>query len=286
MDMAKLAAEHGLDRVGGRPSLPQYIKQLWKRSDFTLTLSRYRIQSENERNRLGMLWVVLRPTFSAIIYGTIFGVLLHGAGVRPPDFVPFVVIGVFMLEFFNSSMNGGAKSIISNASLVQSLPFPRIVLPIATVMQNLLNFMPTMALMIIVAVIYGARPSWEWLLFIPLIILFWIFCQGVAFIFARVTVHFRDLSQVTPFISRMIFYTSGVFFSLDEMIDRLGRPDLQPLADWHPLNEVLSISRGILMNGYEIPYEYFGYFAIWAAVIFAFGFVFFWQAEERYGRDE
>ena len=145
MDMAKLAAEHGLDRVGGRPSLPAYIKQLWKRSDFTLTLARYRIQSENERNRLGMLWVVLRPTFSAIIYGVIFGVILGGAGMRPDDFVPFVVIGVFMLEFFNSSMNGGAKSIISNASLVQSLPFPRIVLPIATVMQNLLNFMPTMA---------------------------------------------------------------------------------------------------------------------------------------------
>ncbi len=155
MDMAKLAAEHGLDRVGGRPSLPQYIKRLWKRGDFTLTLSRYRIQSENERNRLGMLWVVLRPTFSAIIYGVIFGVILGGAGMRPDDFVPFVVIGVFMLEFFNSSMNGGAKSIISNASLVQSLPFPRIVLPIATVMQNLLNFMPTMALMIIVAVMWG-----------------------------------------------------------------------------------------------------------------------------------
>ncbi len=49
---------------------------------------------------------------------------------------------------------------------------------------------------------------------------------------------------------------------------------------------MLSISRGILMKGYEIPYEYFGYFAIWAFGIFIFGFVFFWQAEERYGRDE
>ena len=53
MDMARLAAEHGLERVGGRPSLPQYVKQLLNRSDFTYTLAKYRMQSENERNRLG-----------------------------------------------------------------------------------------------------------------------------------------------------------------------------------------------------------------------------------------
>ena len=105
MDMAKLAAEHGLDRVGGRPSLPQYIKQLISRSDFTYTLAKYRMQSENERNRLGMLWVLLRPPFSALIYGTVFGVIMKGATARPDDFAPFVVIGVFILEFFNNSMN-------------------------------------------------------------------------------------------------------------------------------------------------------------------------------------
>jgi teichoic acid transport system permease protein len=158
MDMAKLAAEHGLDRVGGRPSLPQYVKQLISRSDFTYTLAKYRMQSENERNRLGMLWVLLRPSFSALIYGTVFGVIMQGATARPPDFAPFVVIGVFVLEFFNTSMNGGAKSIIGNASLVQSLPFPRIVLPIAIVFQNLLNFIPTFIFMALLAMMWG-RPA-------------------------------------------------------------------------------------------------------------------------------
>jgi teichoic acid transport system permease protein len=155
MDMARLAAEHGLERVGGRPSLPQYVKQLLNRSDFTYTLAKYRMQSENERNRLGMAWVLLRPSFSALIYGTVFGVIMQGATARPPDFAPFVVIGVFILEFFNTSMNGGAKSIISNASLVQSLPFPRIVLPIAKVFQNLLDFIPTLLFMALIVILFG-----------------------------------------------------------------------------------------------------------------------------------
>ncbi|MGO2152972.1 MAG: ABC transporter permease, partial [Brevibacterium aurantiacum] len=169
--------------------------------------------------------------------------------------------------------------------LVQSLPFPRIVLPIATVFQNLLNFIPTFIFMALLVMLWGARPSWDWFLFIPLVILFWIFNQGVAFIFARATVHFRDLSQVTPFISRMIFYTSGVFFDLKVMVEKIN-PALQPFADWQPLNNVLSIARGILMKDGVIPYDYFWHLAIWAFGIFIIGFVFFWQAEERFGRDE
>ena len=59
-ELAEKAERFGLTRVGARPPLPTYLKQVWERRDFTLSLARYRIQSENERNRLGMAWVLLR----------------------------------------------------------------------------------------------------------------------------------------------------------------------------------------------------------------------------------
>jgi teichoic acid transport system permease protein len=282
MNMPQLAGEYSLNRMGARPSLRSYLQQVWQRRDFTFTLARYRIQSENERNRLGMLWVLLRPILSALVYGLVFGIIL--AGARPENFVPFLIIGVFFLEFFNTSMNGGAKSIISNSSLVQSLPFPRMVLPIATVLQNLLNFLPTLVLMFILTMMWGARPNWAWLLFIPLIFLFSLFNQGVALIFARLTVHVRDLSQFIPFISRMIFYTSGVFF--DPRTVLAPYPVLMQIYDWHPLHEVLSIARGILLDEYTIPWDYWWKLVIWAVVVLAVGIVFFWKAEERYGRED
>src|SRR5699024_11764113 len=129
------------------------------------------------------------------------------------------------------SMNGGAKSIIGNASLVQSLPFPRIVLPIAIVFQNLLNFIPTFIFMALLAMMWGGRPDWDWFLFIPLVFLFWIFSEGVAFIFARVPVHFRDLSHDTTLLSRMIFYPSSVSLELNPMVDKINHA-LHPFADW------------------------------------------------------
>lgn len=281
MTLSEIAAQNNLGRVGARPPLLAYLKQVWQRRDFTFLLARYRIQSENERNRLGMLWVLLRPTLSAGVYALVFGLVL--AGARPHNFVPFVVVGVFCMEFFNTSMNAGAKSIVTNASLVQSLPFPRMVLPIATVTQNLLNFLPTLVLMIVITLFGGARPSLEWLLLIPMVILFWIFNQGVGLIFARLTVHFRDLSQFIPFISRMVFYTSGVFFDPHRMVENY--PTIRGIIDWHPLIEVLTIARGLLLPGYTVPVDYWWKLAIWAVVLIVAGTVYFWQAEERYGRD-
>src|SRR5699024_11635633 len=93
-ELAEKAERFGLARVGARPSLPSYLQQVWERRDFTVSLARYRIQSENERNRLGMAWVLLRPIFSACIYGLVFGFIL--AGSRPPNFLSFVVIVVFL----------------------------------------------------------------------------------------------------------------------------------------------------------------------------------------------
>lgn len=281
MSLSELAAANSLERVGARPSFTDYVTEVWRRRDFTYSLAKYRIQSENERNRLGMLWVVLRPILSAMVYGLVFGLIL--AGMRPANFVPFLIIGVFFLEFFNTSMNGGAKSIISNTALVQSLPFPRMVLPIATVLQNLLNFMPTLLLMFVLTMLWGARPNLSWFLFIPLIALFYLFNQGVALIFARLTVHVRDLSQFVPFISRLIFYTSGVFFDPRTVLEPY--PTLQAVYAWHPLNEVLSIARGILLDEYSIPWDYWWKLAIWAVAILVVGTVFFWKAEERYGRE-
>ena len=70
---------------------------------------------------------------------------------------------------------------------------------------------------------FGTMPHWEWLLLIPLIALFTVFNTGLTLITARLTVHFRDLTQLLPFISRFFFYTSGIFFSVEQALRRATR---------------------------------------------------------------
>lgn len=281
MTVAQQAAERGLHRVGARPRLGEYLKQTWGRRRFITAMARFRMRAGLEDNRLGVVWLLLQPVLNAIVYGTIFYYLQSDR--RPADYVAHVVIGVFLFQFFSRSLSDGAKSITGNQSLVQSLAFPRLTLPLAEVMEQFLSLLPSIGLLLVVLPFLGHWPTWHWLLIIPLLGLYTLFNAGVAMIAARLTVHVRDLTQLLPFVSRILFYTSGVLFDVNRIFDK--SPWVVRVYDFHPLYQLLTMARDALMGGYSYNKDYWIYFTVWAVVTFVVGVVFFWVAEERYGRD-
>lgn len=244
-------------------------------------MARSRLRAGFEKNRLGIVWVVLRPTINAAIYGLIFGVLQGGA--KPPDYTAYVVIGVFLFEFFSKSMNEGSRSITGNRALVQSLSFPRLTLPLAEVVENFMSLMPMIGVMFFYLIVLGHYPRLEWFLLVPLLAIYSVFNAGIAMIGARLTVHITDLTQLLPFVSRILFYTSGVLFDVNKLL--AAHPKLVMLYDYHPIYQVLQIARSILMTGRSYDPMFWVYLSAWAAALFTFGLIFFWVAEEQYGRD-
>lgn len=281
MSLAEQASALGLHRVGARPPLWAYIKEAWARRSFTVSMARYRVRSDLEGNRLGIFWLVIQPALNAVVYGLIFGVM-QGDN-RPPDYAAYVVIGVFLFQYFTGSLNSGARSITGNRSLVQSLAFPRVTLPLAEVIEQFIHLLPTLAILVVLLPILGHWPSWHWLLMIPLLGLFTLFNAGIALFSARLTVHVRDLTNLIPFVSRLLFYTSGVLFDVHRIFNKW--PWAVELYNFHPLYQVLTIARGSLMVDRTYPHAYWLYFGIWSIVVFVTGLLYFWVAEERYGRD-
>jgi len=258
-----------------------YLKQTWARRDFISTMATYKMAAQNQENRLGAFWLVLKPTLNAAVYGLIFGVIQGGN--KPADYPAYVVIGVFLFEFFSQCFSQGAKAITGNRPLVQSLAFPRIALPLAVAMEQLYTLLMSMLVMIPLVIVLGHRPTLRWLLMIPLILLFLLFNTGVALFTARLTVHFRDLTQILPFVSRLLFYTSGALFDVNKIF--VKDPWVIQIYDWHPLYQVLVIARSSLMAQTTYDPMYWVSLSVWAVVALVGGFVFFWVAEERYGRD-
>lgn len=281
MSLAEKAAHAGLHRVGARPPFLEYLRSAWERRSFAWAMAKFRLEASQQTNRLGMLWLVIKPILNAGIYGLIFG-LLQGSN-RPVDYPAYVVIGVFLFEFFSTSLNSGARSITSNRSLVQSLAFPRITLPLAGVAQQFMSLIPMLGVLGVLLTLLGHPPEWHWLLMIPLLALYTLFNLGVAMIAARLTVHVADLTQILPFVNRILFYISGVLFAVDRIL--ASHPLIMAAYDFHPLYQVLQIARGELMHGTHYPAHYWAWFAMWSVLSFAVGLVFFWVAEERYGRD-
>ena len=281
MSLAEYAKQNGLTKVGARESLLSYVKHAWQRRDFAYVMALYTDQANSSRNRLGRWWLVLVPTLQAAVYGLIFGILLGGS--RPENFIPFLITGVFLFSFLQGAYSSGANSVTSNIGLVRSLSFPRILLPINALIQQVFSLLPQVALLLITLLLFQQQVTWNWLYLIPILLLMVVFGFGLATISARLTVHVQDLNKLNPFLTRVMFYVSGIFFSIETVLK--DYPVAMQIATWNPVYVYISLARGAMVEGYAMTASMWIGAVAWAFGLFFVGTIFFWRAEERYGRE-
>ncbi|MGV4986431.1 ABC transporter permease [Streptomyces sp. NPDC001709] len=284
---SQLAARYGLAVSGARPSLPEYVRQLWGRRHFILAFSQAKLTAQYSQAKLGQLWQVATPLLNAGVYYFIFGVILHASrGLSQDVYIPFLVTGVFVFTFTQSSVMSGVRAISGNLGLVRALHFPRASLPISFSLQQLQQLLFSMIVMFVVAIGFGSYPSPAWLLIVPVLLLQFLFNTGLALIVARMGAKTPDLAQLMPFVLRTWMYTSGVMFSINKMME--GRSELAVrLLQVNPAAIYMDLMRYALIDGYgasNLPPHVWAIALFWAVVVFAGGFVYFWKAEERYGR--
>ncbi|EST38401.1 hypothetical protein N566_07665 [Streptomycetaceae bacterium MP113-05] len=289
---AELAAKYGLTVSGKRPSLPEYVRQLWDRRHFILTFSRAKLHAQYAHAKLGQLWQVTTPLLNAGVYFLIFGLLLGGREGVPGgkhNYVPFLVIGVFLFTFTQTSLLSGVRAIANNLGLVRALHFPRAALPISFSLQQLQQLLYSMIVLGVILVGFGEFPDWSWFLVLPVLVLQLVFNTGLALIFARLGSNTPDLAQLMPFVLRTWMYGSGVLFPLHHVVvERAHGPVwLAELLQYNPIAVYMDLMRRALIDDYTMgnvaPNGWWVALG-WAAVVGIFGFVFFWKAEERYGR--
>ncbi|GAA1861805.1 ABC transporter permease [Myceligenerans crystallogenes] len=290
-----LAEQHGLAEAGVRPSIGAYLKQLWSRRDFIRVFSTSKAYAKHQGSFLGQMWATLNPTLNAIIYTVIFGFLLKAdRGVE--NLVAFIVIGVFVFRLIDNAITSGARAIDGNMQLVRSLRFPRAVLPLASVITSLTLFVPTVGVMCLFTLVSGYLPgdlkvivpTWHWLEIVPAIALLTVLNTGISLVMARYAYGKPDLMQVLPFITRLLMYGSGVLFPITRFVDGQDQVQvvLRAILEYQPVAVFLELFRMIMMDDAKIPYDpwLWAWAGGWALLILGFGFVYFWAAEERYGR--
>ncbi|MEV6045684.1 ABC transporter permease [Streptomyces xanthochromogenes] len=284
---ADLAAKHGLSVSGARPGLTAYIKQLWGRRHFILSFSSAKLTAQYSEAKLGQIWQVATPLLNALVYYFIFGVLMGTRKGIPNDvFIPFLVTGVFLFTFTQNSLMAGVRAISGNLGLVRALHFPRASLPVSFALQQLQQLLFSMIVLMIVVVASGFMPGMTWILIVPVLALQFVFNTGLALIFARLGAKTPDLAQLMPFIMRTWMYSSGVMFSITAVLkDKPGW--LKDVLQINPAAIYMDLARYALLDGYgggSLPPHVWALAAGWAVVVGALGFVYFWKAEERYGR--
>ena len=252
---------------------------MWRRREFALALGLGNLKARNASTSLGVLWWVLNPILLGGVYFLIFGILFGGR--RPPDFLAYLLTGMFAFHFTSQSMTGGANSIIQNAKLLANLRFPRLLLPISTLIEALVGFMAS--LVVLAIIVAGSQVALDQqyftfrLLYLPAIVAIQaVMNLGLGSMTARLAVPFRDINNLLPYITRIWLYVSPVIWPLS-MLDNVN-PLVRRLIEFNPMYDLIGLYRSAML-GYPFSMEQVVGAVVWAAALGLIGVALFVRYE-------
>lgn len=275
-----LVNDENLSALDLRPSIPQYISKLWKFRFFIKADASGKAFSAGRDTYLGKFWLILEPLLQVSVYFLVFGMILKtDRGID--NYLGFLVIGVIFFGFVSKGISSGSLLMQQSSRLVSSFRFPRASIVVARALRSFYdNLVPACtALVIAICLQDTIQLQWQYLLVIPLFVILHLFILGATFIVARATAFIPDLKSLVSLLTRALFFTSGVFFSI-ERFD--ANPTVAQFVEWNPIYEFLSMFRMLILYGQTPDLSHWVYVSMWSLTLLFVGFFYFWQAEERY----
>lgn len=189
-----------------------YWKDIWRYRELFYFLSWRDILVRFKQTVIGILWVLIRPLLTMIIFVFIFGKLAKFPSGGVP--YPLLVFSAMLpWQFFASSLSESSNSLISNSSLISKIYFPRIIIPVSSVIVSFVDFLISFSILLALMLWYRFTPSWQ-ILTLPLFILMAFGASfGIGLWLASLNVKFRDFRYIVPFIIQFGLYISPVGFS-------------------------------------------------------------------------
>ena len=207
----------GLFSINAPVSAGDYLRDMWGRRAFTMAMPMEQVRSTHQNTLLGNVWHLANPVLSVAVYYLVFGVFLNvSRGID--NYLLWLTVGVFAYQLTSRSVQTGATSIPANQGLMRSMRFPRALLPVSSVLADLLTFGFQLVVLCGVAIVTGQGLSRN-LIALPVIIAVHTALNlGGAFFTARLNDSFRDVQQLIPFFFRLLMYLSGVMFPVRQYL--------------------------------------------------------------------
>ena len=270
----------GLFAVGRSTPLGAYLWNLWRRRDYLLRVPVEDLRVQHSHTLLGNLWLLLNPALQVTVYLLVFGFLIElDRGVE--DYLAFLTVGVFVFHQAQRTVSAGARSIVANVGLIRALRFPRAALPVGSAIGQLLSFTPVLVVMLVVTVAHGYAPGLRWLTLPGLLRALTAFGLGAGLAAARANHTYRDLENLLPFLFRLLFYLSGVLYSVEHFVDD---GVLRSLFALDPLYCLITAWRWALLGTDASGLVWAGTIG-WPVITLVGGFVAFRSREATYGSD-
>jgi lipopolysaccharide transport system permease protein len=161
---------------------------------------------------LGASWAVLQPLLTMLVFSLFFGRL----GKMPSDNVPYPLFAFAALvpwTFFSNGITQTSSSMISSANLLRKIYFPRLVVPAASILAGLVDFVIAFSVLIVMMVYFGFAPTWNVFWLPALLLLAILTALGVGLWLAALNVQFRDVRHTVPFLTQFWLFATPIAYS-------------------------------------------------------------------------
>jgi lipopolysaccharide transport system permease protein len=189
-----------------------YWRDLWRYRELFQVLAWRDVSIRYKQTVIGVLWAVIRPLLTMLIFTVVFGRIAK----LPSDGVPYALLvftGLLPWTFFSTALSEASSSLISNANLIGKVYFPRLIIPTATIVVAFIDFAISLGILAAMMIWYKFVPSWQ-IVFLPVFVcLAFLASLGPGLWIAAVNVKYRDFRYVIPFIVQFGLFVSPVGFS-------------------------------------------------------------------------
>jgi ABC-type polysaccharide/polyol phosphate export permease len=276
-------------RQSGRShSVSARLRELLRYRDLIRNLVVSEVKTRYKNSVLGFVWSLLNPLAMMLVFTVVFGFLWPNQQVE--NFPIYLLCGLLPWNFFSASVISSVNSVVNNGNLVKKVYFPREVLPIATVLAQLVNFLLALVVLFVALFIFRTNFS-PWLWTLPIIILIQTcFSLGIGLVLSTLQVFYRDTQLVMEVVMLAWFFLTPVFYRASQLpmyykIGELEVPVQRVMYILNPMASLINVYRDLLYNGYRTDIDFFIRTAVTALLALGIGYWFFTRYSDRFGEE-
>jgi lipopolysaccharide transport system permease protein len=253
-----------------------FWRELWRYKGLLYFFAWRDLKVRYKQTLVGVSWAVFQPLISMIVFSIFFGKLI---GIDSDD-IPypiFVYVGLLLWQFFSGSLTQVSACLVNNQSIITKVYFPRIILPISSVLSKFVDFLVASGILVLLMFYYGYTPRLSGLLILPLLLVItFMAALGLGLFLASLNVKYRDVGYVLPFFIQLLFFLTPVIYPAS----------LTGIYSWflamNPMTGVIKAARAALLGNFPINWELLLISGVACALALAFGVYYFIKTEKYF----
>ena len=194
------------------------IQEIWSYRDLLKLLVTKDIKLKYRRSVLGYLWSILNPLLIMSVMAIVFSSMFKR---NIENFPVYLFCGQLLFNFMNTSTHQAIHSITANAALLKKTYVPKYIFTVAKITSGMVDLVFSLAALVIVILVTGAKFYWTSLLFPVVILELYLFCVGLGLFLSQANVFFRDIQYIYNAVTTAWVYMTPIFYPMDALPDRL-----------------------------------------------------------------